>query len=164
MVERLVQASVPIEWVVADCVYGSNLDLRTFLQAQGLAYVLAVAKSEPVEFLAATGRRREEAALVESFLKDPASFQRLSMSQGTKGPRLFDWAAIPMLHLFQDTAQHFLLIRRDIADPQEKRYYFVFAPLGITLSEMVQAIGARWHIEEDARERQRYGSGSVRSA
>src|SRR5438132_13885559 len=25
-------------------------------------------------------------------------WQRLSMSQGTKGPRLFDWAVMPMLH------------------------------------------------------------------
>jgi SRSO17 transposase len=149
MVERLLQASVPIEWVVADCVYGSNLDLRTFLQTRELAYVLAVPTSEPVEFLAATGRRREEAALVETFLTDPPIWQRLSMSQGTKGPRLFDWTAIPMLHRFQDDGRHFLLIRRDIADPHEKRYYFVFAPLGTSLAEMVQAIGARWHIEED---------------
>jgi SRSO17 transposase len=79
MLERLVQASVPIDWVVADCVYGSNLDLRTFLQARELAYVLAVPTSEPVEFLAATGRRREEAALVETDLADPPNWQRLSM-------------------------------------------------------------------------------------
>jgi len=148
-VERLLQASVPIDWVVADCIYGSNLDLRTFLQARELAYVLAVPKSEPVEFLAASGRRREEAALVETFLKAPPNWQRLSMSQGTKGPRLFDWTAIPMLHRFQDDGRHFLLIRRDIADPQEKRSYFVFAPPGTSLSEMVSAIGAKWHIEED---------------
>jgi len=85
------------------------------------------------------------------------------MSQGTKGPRLFDWTAIPMLHRFQDDGRHFLLIRRDIADPHEKRYYFVFAPPGTSLAEMVKAIGARWHIEEDARKRQRYGPGSLRS-
>ncbi len=42
-----------------------------------------------------------------------------------------------------------LVIRRDIADPHEKRYYFVFAPPGTSLAEMVKAIGARWHIEED---------------
>jgi SRSO17 transposase len=42
-----------------------------------------------------------------------------------------------------------LLIRRSLTDPQEKRYYFVFAPKGTSLPEMVQAIGARWHIEED---------------
>src|SRR5690349_16907686 len=34
-------------------------------------------------------------------------------------------------------------------DPNEEAYYFVFAPQGTTLSEMVAAIGARWHIEED---------------
>ena len=56
-----------------------------------------------------------------------------------------------------------LVIRRDIADPHEKRYYFVFAPPGTSLAEMVKAIGARWHIEEDARKRQRYGPGSLRS-
>jgi SRSO17 transposase len=147
MVQRLLQASGAIDWVVADCVYGSNLDLRTFLQEREVAYVLAVPKSEPVEFVAPTGRRREEAALVESFLASAPLFQRLSMSQGTKGPRLFDWTAIPMLDRFQDDGRHFLLIRRDIADPQDKRYYFVFAPFGTTLCEMVQAIGARWHIE-----------------
>ena len=29
------------------------------------------------------------------------------------------------------------------------RYYFVFAPQGATLSQMVAAIGGRWPIEED---------------
>jgi hypothetical protein len=36
-----------------------------------------------------------------------------------------------------------LVIRRDIADPHEKRYYFVFAPPGTSLAEMVKAIGER---------------------
>ncbi len=49
----------------------------------------------------------------------------------------------------RDDGQHFLLIRRSLTDPQEKRYYFVFAAPGTTLQEMVRAIGARWHIEED---------------
>src|SRR6266700_6603550 len=76
-------------------------------------------------------------------------WHRLAMSEGTKGPRLFDWACVPMLHRWEDDGQHFLLIRRSVADPQEKAYYFVFAPPGTTLSEMVKAIGARWRIEED---------------
>ena len=58
-------------------------------------------------------------------------------------------AAVPILHQWEDDGHHFLLIRRSIANPQEKSYYFVFAPAGTTLHEMVQAIGARWHIEED---------------
>jgi SRSO17 transposase len=149
MLERIFQAAVPIEWVVADTVYGGNLDLRTWLEAHQYAYVLAVACNEPVAFQTPDGRRREEAALVETWVLSEQDWQRCSMSEGTKGPRLFDWAVVPMLHQWQDDGRHFLLIRRSIADPHEKRYYFVFAPPGTTLQEMVRAIGVRWHIEED---------------
>ena len=48
MLERVWDAQIPIAWVVADTVYGDNLDLRTWLQAQGYAYVLAVPCNEPV--------------------------------------------------------------------------------------------------------------------
>jgi hypothetical protein len=71
------------------------------------------------------------------------------MSEGTKGPRLFDWACVPILHRWDDDGRHWLLIRRSISDPAEKVYYFVFAPKATTLHEMVKAAGARWHIEED---------------
>jgi SRSO17 transposase len=149
MLERLWKAALPIAWVVADTVYGGNLDLRIWLEAHQYCYVLAVACDEPVAFQTTSGRRREEAALVESFVLQDMDWQRLSMSEGTKGPRLFDWAIVPMLHQWQDDGRHFLLIRRSLTDPQEKRYYFVFAPQGTSLAEMVHAIGARWHIEED---------------
>jgi Transposase DDE domain len=149
MMERIFQAQFPVSWVVADTVYGGNLDLRNWLEPHQYSYVLAVAASEPVVYQTACGCRREEAALVEAFLAGQVQWQRLSMSEGTKGPRLFDWALVPMLHRGGKDAHHFLLIRRTIADPQEKRYDFVFAPQGTTLQEMVQAIGARWHIEED---------------
>ncbi len=149
MLERIFQAAVPIEWVVADTVYGGNLDLRTWLEAHQYPYVLAVACTEPVAFQTPTGRRREEAALVEAWVLGEQDWQRLSMSEGTKGPRLFDWAVVPMLHQWEDDGRHFLLIRRSLADPQEKSYYFVFAPPVTTLQEMVRAIGARWHVEED---------------
>ena len=39
-------------------------------------------------------------------------------------------------------------MRRSLSDPGEKAYYFVFAPPGTTLQEMVKAIGAGFHIEE----------------
>jgi hypothetical protein len=55
---------------------------------------------------------------------------------------------MPMLQRCADDGRHFLLIRRCVDDPSEKAYYFVFAPLGTTLVEMVQAIGQRWKIEE----------------
>ncbi len=149
MIERLWKAHIPIAWVVADTVYGGNLDLRTWLEAHGYPYVLAVACDEPVGIVTPDGRRRRvEVSEVEALLLHGQDWQRLSMSEGTKGPRLFDWATVPVLHRWEDDGRNFLLIRRSLSDPREKAYYFVFAPPGTTLQEMVKAIGARWHIEE----------------
>jgi SRSO17 transposase len=150
MLERLWTAQIPIAWVVADSVYGGNLDLRNWLEAHDSPYVLAVACDEPVGIgTSEGGRRRVEAREVEALLLHDQDWQRLAMSEGTKGPRLFDWACVPMLHRWEEDGRHWLLMRRSLTDPREKAYYFVFAPPGTTLCEMVQAIGARWHIEED---------------
>ncbi len=43
MIERVWRAGIPFAWVVADTVYGGNLDLRMWLEAHGYFYVLAVA-------------------------------------------------------------------------------------------------------------------------
>ena len=45
--------------------------------------------------------------------------------------------------------RHFLVVRRCLDNPDELAYSLVFAPLDTPLSSMVQAIGARWHVEED---------------
>src|SRR5262249_44284867 len=59
-----------------------------------------------------------------------------------------------------DDGRHWLLIRRpvetkkpkkrssDTKKPKKTTYYFVFAPPGTTLAKMVEALGARWKIEE----------------
>ena len=148
MIERLWKAGIPFAWVVADTVYGGNLDLRTWLEAHQYSYVLAVACDEPVGIQTASGRGQMTVAEAAVTFQ-PHDWQRLSMNDGTKGPRLYDWAVQPMLNAWEDDGRHFLLVRRCLDDPNEKTYYFVFAPLGTTLVEMVKAIGKRWHVEQD---------------
>jgi SRSO17 transposase len=87
MIERIWKAALPISWIVADTVYGGNLDLRTWLEVHGYPYVMAIACNEPVGFQTAAGRRREEASLVESFVLNSGDWQRLSMSEGTRVPQ-----------------------------------------------------------------------------
>ena len=151
MLARLWDAQLPIAWVVADMVewratstceaFWKTMDILTCWRSRG---------PEPVGIVTPDGvRRRVEAAQVETFLLAAQDWQRLSMSEGSKGPRLFDWACVPMLHRWEDDGRHWVLIRRSLTDPNEKAYYFVFAPQGTTLPEMVKAIGARWRIEED---------------
>jgi SRSO17 transposase len=89
MLSRIHQAHLPISWVVADTVYGGNLDLRTWLEVHGYPYVLAVACDEPVGIRTPDGeRRRVEVRDVEALLLHEQDWQRLAMSEGTKGPRL----------------------------------------------------------------------------
>ncbi len=149
MVERLHQAKVAIDWVVADSVYGNNLDLRTWLEDHGYWYVLAVANTEEVGILTPDGPKLLTVKQAEELLVKPQDWQRLSVRTGTKGPLFFDWACLPILHRWQDDKRHWLLIRRIPNDPTEKTYYRVFGPVGTTLEIMVKAIGARWHIEEE---------------
>ena len=71
------------------------------------------------------------------------------MKTGTKGPLLFEWACLPILHRWEDDGQHWLLIRRIPTQPTEKTYYLVFGPAGTELSVMAWAVGSRWGIEEE---------------
>jgi SRSO17 transposase len=120
MIERLHRAQIPIAWVVADTVYGNNLDLRLWLEQQQYSYGLAVACDEPIALQTPLGRRQVAARDVEGLLLTDQDWQRLSMSQGTKGPRLFDWAVVPILHQWQDDGRHWLLIRHCVDDPSQK--------------------------------------------
>jgi len=75
-------------------------------------------------------------------------FQRVSMGEGTKGARVFDWACLRVLHHGIDDQQHWLLIRRSVVDPTHVTFYLVYRPIGTPLEEMVHVVGARWKIEE----------------
>lgn len=130
MVERLWEAHIPFAWVVADSVYGGNFDLRMFLEAHGYSYVLAVACDEPIGIQTPEGRKRMTVAEAEALLVHAEDWQRLSMSDGTKGPRLFGWTVIPILHGWEDDGRHFLLIRRCLDEKAEKAYYARVCPDG----------------------------------
>jgi SRSO17 transposase len=149
MMERLHQAQIPIDWVVADTVYGNNLDLRTWLEDHGYCHVLAVANTEPIGIMTPEGPKLMTVKQAEQLLVKLQDWQCLSVRTGTKGPLLFDWASLPILHHWADDNRHWVLIRRLPTDPTGKTYYLVFGPAGTTLEVMVGAIGARWCIEEE---------------
>ncbi len=142
MIGRAVEAGVPFAWVTGDEVYGGNPGLRSWLEGEGIAYVMAVACSETVTTAAGRFRADELAALV------PASgWQRLSCADGSKGPRLHDWALIGTAAPARQ-----LLVRRSLA-PGEKgglelAYFLCWSPRPVTLAELVAVAGARWAVED----------------
>ncbi len=149
MLQRLLQAQIEISWVVADSVYGGNPELRAWLETEIQPYVMAVACDEPVVLeIPGVGVRRLEVRDVPTYLS-ASDWQPLSMSEGTKGPRLFDWACLPIWHQGEDDGWHSLLLRRTLDPTPDLTFYLVFAPPGTPLDTKVTALGGRWRIEED---------------
>jgi SRSO17 transposase len=150
MVERAQAAGLPIRWVVADTVYGHCPDLRDFLEAQGYPYALSVPCTEVVCVQTQAGWLLRDVASIGQEGLGAQDWQRLSQSAGTKGERLFDWAMLPLVQHGTVDHRHWLVFRRCLDDPTEVTSYLVWTPQADTpLPLIVQAIGARWHIEED---------------
>jgi SRSO17 transposase len=140
MIGRAVTAGVPFAWFAADEVYGQNPHLRDWLEQQQLSYVMGVPCSEPVTVPARTARADELAALVPA-----GAWARLSCGDGSKGPRLYDWALI-------DAGDRQLLVRRSLKpDPEgslELAFFLCWSPRPVTLAELAAVAGARWAVED----------------
>jgi SRSO17 transposase len=149
MVQRAQAADLPIRWVVANSVYGHSPDLRQWLHEQGCAYAMAVPSTEVIAVQTPAGLLLSAVGNIAHHLPGRRDWQRLSQSEGSKGDRLFDWAILPWLQAGCKDGRHFLVIPRCLDDPSTLTFYLVFAPLATELSTIVQAIGARWRIEED---------------
>ena len=86
---------------------------------------------------------------------DASAWQRLSAGEGTKGPRLCDWAYLELATL--DAAAFYpgssglwtrgLLVRRNIAD-SKLAFFATWCPAGTGAGKLVQVEGRRWAIED----------------
>ncbi len=137
-------AAVPARWVVADEVYGNDGALRRWLHAQERAYVLGVARNHMIWSGETWTQERVEETI--GALPDE-EWQRLSVGNGSKGPRVYDWAAIRLPFDAPEGWAQGVLARRSLGDPEEIAYYRVFAPEGTAVAEMARVAGTRWTIE-----------------
>src|SRR5947209_12929354 len=144
MLARAFAAGGPAEWVVADTVYGYD-ELRLWLEAQQKNYVLAVPETHQVWVQG----QPQSVGLRAALLPDEA-WVVLSAGEGSKGPRLYEWAWLQLPDETEATSQRarWVLIRRSLSDPSERAYYRVYGPATTTLVEVVQVTGSRWKIEE----------------
>ena len=142
MLQRAFVADVPVRWVAADSIYGDHRPLRTWLEAQPLAYVLGVSGKEAVEI---EGWMVRVSELLQVRLND--QWTRLSAGDGAKGPRLYDWQTIALTTPSVSGWRRWLLVRRSISDPTDLTTFLCFAPADTELSTLVEVAGSRWHIE-----------------
>jgi SRSO17 transposase len=154
MIERVIQAEVPFAWVAADSIYGVG-EIELALRRAYKGYVLGV-----------TGQHRfwswdaelDVAGTAEEIAKGlpETDWIRLSAGAGTKGPRLFDWAYLPLATLpaealdaclDQSVWTRGLLVRRSLSD-RALSYFTTWCPAGTPVEELVAVEGRRWAIED----------------
>ena len=153
MIERAVAAKVPFMWVAADSVYGVG-EIEMALRRAGKGYVLGVNGTHPFN---SWGDRPTVAGTAKEIAQAlPASaWARLSAGEGTKGPRLHDWAYLELADLeaaeYDDGLSGLwtrgLLIRRSIADG-ELAFFSTWCPAGTGIEILVKVEGHRWAIED----------------
>ena len=147
MLERAVTSEVPFAWFTGDEVYGSDRNLRRWLEREGVPHVLAIKRNEQLWALTEQGPCQVRADRLASGVGESA-WVRCSAGAGAKGPRVYDWALVEIRPLREPDKGHWLLTRRSIAKPDELAYYVCFGPAGTTLEELVRVAGTRWTIAE----------------
>jgi len=153
MIARTIAAKVPFSFVAADSVYGTG-DIETMLRKAGKGYVLGVASNHVFR---SWGKRQLVGGTAAKIAQDLSknAWRRLSAGEGTKGPRLHDWAYLELADL--DAGEYNsaltgkwtrgLLVRRNIAD-SDLAFFSTWCPRGTPIEKLVLVEGSRWAIED----------------
>lgn len=170
MLEHAWQAGVPMRWVTGDEVYGDSPHLRDAIRSAQRTYVLAVSCTTPVwserpavaAARTATGGRPQTrarladgepvaqtvAAVVANWPAD--RWQRLSVGQGEKGPRVYDWGYARVVESRDGLPgpAAWLLARRSVSDPSELAYYLSCGSTATPLGKLAEVAAQRYTVEQ----------------
>jgi SRSO17 transposase len=153
MIERAIAAGVPFDWVATDTVYGvGRIEMQ--LRRAGKGYVLG---AHATDQFSSWIDKPEVAGTAEQIAKAlaPEAWTRLSVGDGTKGARLYDWAYVELADLAaEEYNEHLtglwtrgLLIRRSLSDG-DLAFFSTWCPAGTPIEELVRVEGQRWAIED----------------
>jgi SRSO17 transposase len=169
MLEHAWEQGVPMRWVVGDEVYGDAPALRDTVIQHRRLYLLAVRLHTPVwcerpavvePLPSVRGRPRTKVRLAEG--APPATaveavvaawpesrWQRLTVAEGEKGPRTYDWARQRVVESRDGLPgpDAWLLARRSTSDPSDVAYFLSNAPTDTTLLRLAEVAASRYTVE-----------------
>jgi SRSO17 transposase len=153
MITRAIAAKVPFSFVAADTVYGTG-SIETMLRKAGKGYVLGVAANHVFR---SWGKQHTVSGSATKLAENLGAsvWRRLSSGEGSKGPRLHDWAYLELADLdageYNDALKgqwtRGLLVRRSIADGA-LAFFSTWCPRATTIQKLVLVEGHRWAIED----------------
>jgi SRSO17 transposase len=165
----LARGSICGRWLAADALYGNSVAFRDGVAARSLYYFTAVSCDTLIW-------RRQVALFVPSYsgkgrkptklrLKTPANapdqvdelakrlpkraWKRTTIKEGSKGPIVSDVAMLMVTEARDGLPgpRLWLIIRRNVADPTDVRYYLSNAPDTTAAAELARMLGMRWPVE-----------------
>jgi SRSO17 transposase len=160
---------LPFQWVAADALYGDTPAFLDGVAALGKWYFVEVACStrvwwrQPEVYLPQrTGRGRRPTKMrlryphqrprrLDAIVRriPPRMWQRCVIKEGSKGPIICAFACI-RVSVVRDGlpgALVWLVIRRNLEDPSEVKFYLSNAPASCPLAKLARMSGARWPVE-----------------
>jgi SRSO17 transposase len=148
LIAAALDSDMPCAWVLADAAYGSDSRLRRMLEERDQPYVLAVRSNHCLRLLHEDWRLEQTDPAGMADALGPEEWATHAAGAGSKGLRLYDWARISLPWVHAPEFERWVLIRRNRQTPDQRAYYFAFAPKGTTLAELAGVAGLRWTIEE----------------
>ena len=170
MLQHAWAQGVPMRWVTGDELYGDSTALRHLIEENQRWYVLAVKNDTPIWAVRplvvepappACGRPAVHRRLAND--APPATpvialvaswpthrWHRLTVAEGEKGPRTYDWAAQRIVESREALPgpDAWLLARRSLAQPEEMAYYLSNAPSDTPLLTLAQVAATRFTLEQ----------------
>ena len=163
------RGDLPCRWVAADELYGDSPVFRDGVAALDKWYFVEVScashiwiEKPEVHIPAWKGRGRKPTRLrlcnpeqksqrVDALAQQlPAkAWVRAKIKEGTKGPLVCDFACLRVVEVRDGLPgpENWLIIRRNIDDPTEIKYYLSNAPADIDPLALVRISGMRWPVE-----------------
>lgn len=167
--QALERGALPCQWVAADELYGDSPDFRDGIAALNKWYFVEVRCTTQVWLerpevglppWKGRGRRPTRIRLLHPEQKawpvndlarqlPQAAWVRAKIKEGAKGPLVCDFACLRVIEVRQGLPgqELWLVLRRNLADPTEIKYYFSNAPATLDPAELVRISGMRWPVE-----------------
>jgi SRSO17 transposase len=153
MLEHAWEQGISMRWVVGDEVYGESTQLRDTIRKHGCGYVLAVKVNTQVRIqhdpgVTPAGSLRRVEEVVASWPE--SRWQRLTVAEGEKGPRVYDWAYQRVRESREGDfgPWAWLLARRAVNKATEIAYYLAYAPPETPLLTLAQVAASRYTVEQ----------------
>lgn len=145
MLDRVWQEGLALDWISADTTYGNSPTFRNHIHTQQRYYVVAIAKSTPLQVphQAAPQTAEQIAARIPT-----SHWEAWAIEEGEKGEIWYEWARMRVTAPNDEVGEQWLLIRRPPGRMAVADFYLSNAPSQTALLILAQVASARHAIEE----------------